>query len=195
MTKNAPLYYLLCFILCGFIPNSTGTRQSDVKLTGEELKLYNLLITYRTEHGLKQIQLSKSLTLVAQTHVRDLEMNNPAGGNCNMHSWSEKGKWGACCYTPDHAQAKCMWDKPRQLTSYTGNGFEIATGGVGPINAEMAMDSWKGSPAHNDVVLNNGQWEEMHWNAIGVGIFGEYAVVWFGSEIDKDGEPGKTDQP
>lgn len=193
--RNAPRYYLWCFILCSFIPNNNGARKSDVKLTGEELKLYTLIMAYRAEHGLKPIPLSRSLTIVAQTHVRDLEINSPDSGKCNMHSWSERGKWDACCYTPDHAQAKCMWDKPRQLTSYTGDGFEIADRGDGPINAEMSLASWKGSHAHNDVILNRGLWEKMDWNAIGIGLWGKYAVVWFGTEVDKDGEPAKPDQP
>lgn len=45
---------------------------------------------YRIEKGLAEIPLSKSLTFVAQTHVKDMELN-PASGYCNMHSWSDKG--------------------------------------------------------------------------------------------------------
>ena len=63
---------------------------------------------------------------VAEAHVQDLSYNQPVGGQCNMHSWSDRGSWSGCCYTDDHAASQCMWDKPRELTRYPGNGFEIA---------------------------------------------------------------------
>ncbi len=100
--------------------------------TEEELKLYNLIMEYRQEHNQPVIPLSKSLTIVAQTHVKDLQENRPVHGNCNMHSWSDQGPWTPCCYTPDHAQATAMWNKPRELTAYTGKGYEIAQGLIAP---------------------------------------------------------------
>jgi hypothetical protein len=153
--------------------------------TADEQKLYDLIMAYRKQKGLPVIPLSKSLTTVAQIHVKDLTDNRPVYGNCNLHSWSSKGKWTPCCYTRDHAQASCMWSKPRELTKYRGNGYEISfmdTGGATPIGA---LDSWQYSPGHNAVIINEGSWNEK-WNAIGVGINGNYAVVWFGREPDVD---------
>ena len=117
-------------------------------LTGEERKLYNIIMQYRKEIGLPDIPLSTSLTCVAQTHVKDLANNKPDIGNCNVHSWSSNGTWTPCCYTPDHAQAKFMWSKPRELKTYEGNGFEIACGSNGCcsdfiMTANYALESWK----------------------------------------------------
>lgn len=171
--------------------NGLKTTNNDVRLSDEELRLYDLLMDYRSTNGLKKIPLSKSLTLVAQTHVQDLATNNPATGKCNEHSWSNKGKWKACCYTPDHAKATCMWDKPKELTSYTANGYEIAAAGSENIVAAKALSLWKGSKHHNQVILNKGIWTKLKWNAVGIGVNGKYAVVWFGDLVDKEGEPGK----
>ena len=47
--------------------------------------------------------------------LADLE-RHPPSGQCNTHSWSANARWSACCYTRDHAQARCMWDKPREIS-------------------------------------------------------------------------------
>ncbi|MCJ8329219.1 MAG: CAP domain-containing protein [Lentisphaeria bacterium] len=152
---------------------------------------------YRKEKGLPAIALSKSLTIVAQMHVRDLEINEPhkEASNCNMHSWSDVGeKWSGCCYTSDHKAAKCMWDKPRELTKYKGDGFEIAHGylsGDSKATAAGGLAGWKGSPGHNAVMINLGIWKKVKWQAVGIGIYEKYAVIWFGKEKDKAGIPGK----
>ena len=157
-------------------------------LNNEERKLYNIIMEYRKDNGLPKIPLSSSLTFVAQTHVKDLVINKPDIGNCNAHSWSSNGPWSACCYTPDHAQAEFMWSKPRELTKYLGNGYEIACGSNGccsdfNMTAEYALDSWKKSSGHNAVIINQGIWDDQ-WNAIGIGLFKGFAVVWFGKEIN-----------
>lgn len=160
---------------------------ADIRPTAEELKLYDLIMRYRSGRGLISIPLSPSLSHVAQVHARDLTDNMPAKGNCNMHSWSDRGAWTACCYTSDHRQASCMWNKPRELTSYPGNGYEISHGAWGAaVSAETALRGWKSSPGHNAVIINEGMWSRS-WKAIGIGIYGNYAVVWFGHEDDPAG--------
>ena len=156
------------------------------QLSKDESELYNLVMTYRKSKGLPRIPLSKSLTFVAQTHVKDLEENYEQNEQCNFHSWSNQGKCKAVCYTSDHAQAKLMWSKPKELTSYTGNGYEIAFAENEEYlaDAEHALESWKLSKAHNSVILNKEKWKRK-WNAIGIGINGSYAVIWFGNEPDK----------
>ena len=157
-------------------------------LSDEELKLYTMINDYRNSKGLNNIPISESLTFVSQTHVRDLANNKPDQGNCNMHSWSNKGKWTACCYTNDHRKAQCMWDKPSELTSYKGNGYEISHGAPGypnhEVTAESALNGWKRSSGHNAVIINQGIWRDIDWSAIGIGIYKNYAVVWFGKEKD-----------
>jgi hypothetical protein len=173
--------FIVCFCLIVI------TVRSQV-LSDDENKLYELMMTYRRENGLSRIPLSSSLTFVAQTHVKDLAHNKPDLGSCNAHSWSSKGNWSACCYTEDHAQARLMWSKPAELTSYKGYGYEIACGSNGCcssfiMTAEYALSSWKSSSGHNAVIINKGMWNR-DWKAVGIGIYKGFAAVWFGHESD-----------
>lgn len=164
--------------------NSSSYNSQTVCLSADENKLYELIMQYRASKGLAKIPLSPSLTFVAQTHCKDMTANPPVAP-CNMHSWSNKGTWKACCYTPDHKQAAGMWSKPQELTSYQGNGYEISHGasGYSPTPAS-ALEGWKNSSGHNAVMINAGIWKST-WNAIGIGMVGGYAVVWFGNEKDE----------
>lgn len=146
---------------------------------------------YRKQHGLKPVLISKSLTVVAQTHVKDLQTYRPdTVANCNPHSWSSNGKWTACCYTPDHTQAACMWAKPGELTAYKDYGYEIVVNRYDslrrglPVSAVAALQSWKISPGHNAVILNKDIWKTKKWKSIGICIGTGYAVVWFGEAVD-----------
>jgi hypothetical protein len=163
-------------------------------LSPAELQLYKDINEYRRQKGLPEVKLSVSLCYVARTHAKDQTENFKNGGRCNMHSWSDKGKWSSCCYTPDHKKGQCMWDKPRELTNYQGDGYEISfwSNFESVTIADQAkdiLDGWKRSPGHNDVIINRNIWKAVKWNAIGVGIYNEYADVWFGEETDDAGEP------
>ena len=171
---------------------------ADTKVSSEEYLLYAMIMFYRDEYNLPKIPLSKSLTFVAQSHCYDLVNNKPDIGTlCNAHSWSDKGIWSSCCYTEDHAQSKCMWNKPREMTPYSEIGFEIACGTNDQdfsdfvMTAEYALESWKASQPHNDVILNRGVWADYPFGAIGVAIYKDFACVWFGPAIDAEGEPKK----
>ena len=158
-------------------------------LSTEEQELYDLIMEYRQEKGLPSIPLSESLMTVAQLHVNDLVENKPDTGDCNPHSWSSNDKWSSCCYSSERPQGKCMWDKPRELTSYTGNGYEIACGSNVccsdfVMTASFALNSWKKSKAHNAVIINADIWNKNPWNAIGIGLHKGFAVVWFGKEAE-----------
>lgn len=169
-----------------------GVRESEsVCVTSEESKLYDLIMEYRKANKLKSIPLSAKLTQVAQTHARDLADNYKFDPNnkCNPHSWSKKGKWTACCYTSDHKQAQCMWDKPKEIADYSGSGYEIAYYSSAGATAREGLDGWKLSPAHNPLLINDGMWSKVEWKAIGIGIYGEYGIVWFG-EVADDARPG-----
>ncbi|MCB0493326.1 MAG: hypothetical protein KDC93_13015 [Cyclobacteriaceae bacterium] len=176
---------LFC-IICGFFfltsfSSTSPITEEEVCLSQEEKKLFDLIMDYRKSKKLKPIPFSAKLTKVAQTHVRDLMENYDYGsrGECNPHSWSDKGDWSSCCYTSDHAQASCMWDKPREISGYEGNGFEIAYYSSGGANAEEGIEGWKKSPGHNPLLINSGTWSKLEWKGIGVGIYGQYGVVWF----------------
>ena len=148
--------------------------------------LYEEVNTYRVTLGLPEVPLSPSLSAVAQAHVDDLEANYPYEP-CNLHSWStENESWSGCCYESDAPTPKCMWDKPRELTNYPGDGFEIAVSvfGARPISAKRALREWQKSAGHHEVIINQGPWLETDWRAMGVAISEHYAVVWFGKETD-----------
>lgn len=163
--------------------SSSGMTVSDC--TAEEIELIDLVNEYRGENGLPAIPASPSLCIVGHTHAEDLATNAPhSAPGCNLHSWSDVGPWTACCYTDDHAQAQCMWDKPSELTSYPGNGYENAAGGGGELTPQEALDLWKSSPGHNAVILNQGNWSDNAWGALGAGMYEGYAVLWFGEETD-----------
>ena len=80
-----------------------------------------------------------------------------------------------------------MWRKPSELTGYKADGFEIAHGGVDGYvaTAERAFNGWKGSAGHEAVMANKRNWADTKWKAIGIGIYGGFATVWFGTEEDK----------
>lgn len=164
-------------------------------ITEAEFQLAQLINQYRAEHGLPAIPLSKSLTTVAQLHVLDLMIFAPDDGvdsrgmDCNMHSWSNHGQWSGVCYTRDHRYAAGMWDKPKEITGgvYDSPGYEIAYKIFGPKSVAQpaqVLVEWKKSEGHNNVILNRASWEPVTWHAMGVGICGNYASVWFGEISD-----------
>lgn len=189
---NLPMRFT--FILLIVLNTFCFAQTTEVCVTKDEMKLYDLVMAYRAESDLPKIPLSKSLSYVAHQHAWDLEVNQPVYGECNMHSWSEKGAWTSCCYTPDHKQANCMWSKPKELTTYTGYGFEISCGGGGNLTPEEALKSWQGSVHHDNVILNKDIWNKYTWNSIGIAIYGKYAVIWFGKEVDEAGKPDNCDK-
>lgn len=191
----------ICLLLL-IIFQPTTWSQKDVKpkpvpdicLSTTEAELYRLINEYRVQKGLPEVKLSVSLCYVARTHAKDQTENYKESKRCNMHSWSNKGNWSPCCYTPDHRHAQFMWNKPRELTNYQGDGFEISFYSTYQYASPTAfardiLDGWKKSPGHNDVIINKKIWKNIQWEAIGIGVYGEYANVWFGKEVDTAGAP------
>jgi hypothetical protein len=171
------LFLALCFLVA-WVSAKTAAE-----------KLVDLTNDYREENGLPRITMSYSLTKVATLHTLDMNANGAVQGDCNMHSWSDKGfnVWNSCCYTSDHAEAECMWDKPREITfgSFTGFGYEnAAKSGEGDMTPEEALELWKASTGHNHIILNKGIWEDIKWRSIGASVCGEYAVLWFSETGD-----------
>ena len=175
--------------------SSEETRVIDaLKAMGvseKEAKLYYIINAYRESQGLQKLSFSKSLTIVARTHVSDSNTYMPEnqrdsrGMQGNLHSWSNHGSWTPVVYTSDHEYAANMWSKPRELTSYTGNGYEISSWYSGSITPEDALDLWKNSSGHNAVMTTQGNWSDL--KTMGVAIDGKYAHVWFGSVADPAG--------
>lgn len=188
--KSILLFVVLAATPSLLIPKPYPAPEKDaVCLSAEEKKLYDLMMAYRKDNGLDAIPLSASLTLVAQTHARDLAEHykfDPKN-RCNPHSWSSKGKWTACCYTNDHKRAECMWDKPKEIAGYEAPGYEIAYYSSAGASAEEGLEGWKRSPSHNPLIVNEGIWSKVTWQAVGIGFYKEYGIVWFG-EVEDSGD-------
>lgn len=152
-----------------------------VPLAANEKKLLSDINSYRKRLGLNEIKLSLKLTKVAQLHAEDLK-KFPPKGKCNMHSWSGNGEGKACCYTADHKNPNCMWDKPKELAGYDEKGYEISAMNTAPDVDWLAQ--WKRSSGHHQVIINQGIWKSVDWQAIGIAIRPPYAVVWFGTLSD-----------
>ncbi|KAM3548486.1 hypothetical protein ARSEF4850_009383 [Beauveria asiatica] len=158
----------------------------------EENLLYDLLIQYRKDQNLPkpEIPRSHSLNIVAKTHATNPFFETP-GSTCNPHSWPAKkeAKWESCCFDLNNPAAHpCMWDKPRELTSYQGNGFEVYYGGDPEVytsedTAEECLKALQKSQPHNDVLVNKGPWTT-EWKAVGVGMAKGQCAIWFGHEED-----------
>ena len=183
--------HFIYLIALFYLPLNEKYVRTDEPLciSQEEHQLYTLINDYRQQNKLPAIPLSISLTRVSQAHVRDLTDNYKPNNRCNPHSWSRKGDWSPCCYTPNHKSATCMWDKPREIASYRSNGYEIVYWHSEQVDPIEALNEWGKSPGHNPLLINNGQWAQVEWKAIGVGIYNQYAVVWFGEKEDTKHPP------
>lgn len=175
-------------------------RSGTDNLSLHELALYHLITDYRIDNGLAPVMLSKALTTTAARHVIDTRENIFTQGdippNENLHSWSDAP------YRIDPATGRpldpsVMWEAPLRLgTGYRDSGYEISAAGLADIGA--ALDGWQGSPRHNEVILNLGQWQTLDFNAMGVGVdtrptndlyAGRVYHVWFAEDPDPTGIP------
>lgn len=155
---------------------SAATCEGD-SLDTEETRLYELINAYRARAGLPPIPISPSLSRVANRHVRDLHENVGSLSN----------SWSNCPVEVNQSSTfACMWEAPQRLgTDYPGRAYENAAGPVAQgMRAEDALTIWQRSSPHNAVILNQGPWRTMTWQALGVGIYQGYAVIWFGEEVD-----------
>ncbi|MBN8703077.1 MAG: CAP domain-containing protein [Bacteroidetes bacterium] len=172
------LYLLLCLLV-----------GSNNTLTDKEISLATSINEYRISKGLQPLKISKSLTSVARIHAADLQLNgSKIKKNCNLHSWSKSSKWKQVDYYEDHRNAQGMWDKPAELTNYKSNGYEIAYfNSDSTFTIKHVLDTWKNSPGHNSVLINSGPWKNFSFDCMGIVCSANYALVWFGTEIDLDG--------
>lgn len=200
MQKSAFLVLIILGLtdIYGQLPSKDGEsrpfRADTLHLNNTEVELAKQINEYRESRNLPAISLSASLSLVARVHVYDLARNYKHGKSCNLHSWSSEEYWSSCCYTSDHRRAACMWDKPRELTEYTGDGYEIAFYSNYPYNSPYAeafevLKGWKESKGHHELIVNKGKWDTADWKALGVGAYGGFVVVWFGEKTDPAGVP------
>jgi hypothetical protein len=185
-----------CMAIDTFTPASIAATSEPTQLAAissantETQKLYILLNAYRAEKNLPPIPYSPKLAKTAQAHAQDLSLHSPHeasapdGADCNLHSWSNQGSWTPVCYTSDHREAKKMWSKPAEVAGYASSGYEISAYSTGCHTAECWLAQWKASPGHNQVMVNEGIWADSTWKAVGIGIDGDFANIWFGEVTD-----------
>ncbi len=179
------LVYLL-FIFSFFLNNPKKskvleTNPEEVCISTIEKELIQSVHQYRKSIGLKAVPISTSLSIVAQKHVRELndELKDLT------HSWV-----GCTYHKLDAKTFNCMWDMPRKLTGYPGKGYECGFSKSGSsFSATEILEAWINSKGHHHVIANKGTWKALEWNAMGVAIYGNYAVIWFGIEKDPKGVP------
>lgn len=186
------------WLLLGLSGLSAPMPVNNAPPQAAEARLAELVNAYRRANGLAPVPLSPALTRVAASHATDMA-SRPDGGatgdlgidrqgaRCTMHSWSAHGRWTPVCYTADHVRAQAMWNKPREITrgAYSGDGFEIAYWRSDAATPEQAMASWRTSAAHDAMIRETGMWKGARWQAMGVGLAGHYAFIWFGKEPDR----------
>lgn len=177
------------FILVSISIQAQSKIPKDFCISEDEFRLYKLINAVRSEHGLPLIKLSKSLSFVAKEHVLDLNLNHPDSSICNLHSWSDKGNWTACCYQPYVYDQKCMWNKPDELTNYRANGYELAYWDESVIIPDSIIGVLEDVPQALQMILGLGQWSDKKWYALGVGIMNNYVAVWFGARTDHEPIP------
>jgi len=186
--------HIFSLVLACFFTIDCFAEEPGVCINTDEAELLQLVDDYRVENELPTVAWSQSLMTVGQWHAVDAATNGDTifENPCNLHSWSDDHPelWTGMCYTPDHAQREWMWSKPEEISGgvYTAAGFENAAWGQSSVAA--ALDAWKNSPGHNDVILNNGVWSEYPWLAMGVGVDLEkkYYYLWFSTMSDPLGD-------
>jgi hypothetical protein len=173
--------------------NCTGAKLfTEKSCAGDEIntterELFRLINEYRAESKLPPVAMSEPLSLVANRHLLDLTLNL----KYLTHGWSN------CPYDIKKEDTwNCIFQSPQRLnTGYTGQGFENLyrnlNGNASPVSA---LEAWKKSPIHNNLILNLDIWNKTKFDAFGVAVSGNYAAIWFGSkslmnvEIDQEVE-------
>ncbi len=153
----------------------------DFCISKDEKQLIQLINSYRRKKGLKSVPVSRAMSLVADKHVRELndEIKDLT------HSWVD------CQYKSSNPKTyECMWNKPKEIAGYPDRGYECAFGQWGAsFSPEDVLKGWQDSKGHNQIIVNKGIWKDSDWKAIGVAIYGNYAVLWLGETKDTSERP------
>ncbi len=188
LTKKKFLISLSSILFFALAIGQNTKIPKSFRVSEKSIELFNLINDQRTANNLTKIKLSASLSFVAATHISDLVLNHPDTSLCNLHSWSDKGDWTACCYQPYIPNQDCMWNKPKELTPYKYRGYELAFYQDDELTAEEILKGLMDIPEASNMILNQGKWAN-EWRAMGVGAKNEYAVVWFGRAADNEPAP------
>lgn len=185
LRKEFHIFFLLVLLafsgIAGNYPaNSNGNDTISAGISQDETILFNMINDMRRQNKLPSIPLSPDLCKVAQTHIADLIKWKPQEKGCSLHSWSGSGKWTSCCNTKEVFGIQCMKSKPREITGYPGDGYELIYWGEDNATPAEAAALWKQVSASSDMILSQAKWSGYQWKAIGVGIKSGYAILWLG---------------
>lgn len=161
-------------------------------LSQDEYALIQMINDLRRENKLPSIPLSGELCIVAKTHIADLIRWKPQNKGCSLHSWSGSGKWTSCCYTRESTGIQCMKSKPREITGYEGDGYEIIYLGEDIATPKEVADQWRNTEASADMILCRNKWTAYQWKTMGLGMKDGYAALWFG-DLDTKARTALTD--
>lgn len=179
----------LLLIIIGFPLVAQKEIPKDFCISNDEHRLFEMINLLRVDYGKTMVQLSTSLSFVADMHVYDLQNNKPDTSVCNLSSWSDKGGWTPCCYNKYVHNPDCMWDKPKELTPYKYRGYELVSYIEDAFNADSIINLWSDSKEVLDMILTRGNYGKKKWICGGVGINEHYVSLWFGQRKDYLEEP------
>jgi DNA-binding transcriptional LysR family regulator len=173
-----------------YLPLVVGSAAPPIDIAATN-QLIEAINAYRREHGLTAIAPSRAMMDVSASHVQDLVAHQPDAGVWSLHSWSAFGPWTPVCYVGDEFSLAGMWNKPREIARYPGDGYEIAYWNSRAATAANALAGWAASPGHNAVIVEQDGWgcDSAPWQAFGAAVSGGYAVAWFGCEPDAIATP------
>jgi len=173
------------------IANGIDTIRS--RMNQDETILFNMINDMRIQNKLPAIPFSSDLCKVANTHIADLIKYKPQDKGCSLHSWSGSGKWTSCCNTKEVFGIQCMKSKPREITGYKGDGFELIYWGEDKASPEEAAALWKQVDASSDMILSRAKWSSYQWKALGVGMKDGFAILWLGDSINSKAQDNLPD--
>lgn len=142
----------------------------------DETELFRLINEYRKQNKLPEVRESKTLHLVANRHLIDLNFNLKK----LTHSWND------CDFDFNNSKSwKCIYDAPKKFDpAFSGTGYEnVYYNSKGKFSPAEALEAWKKSPLHNAAILNSDVFKDSKWIAGGVAIDGKYAALWFISPV------------
>ena len=196
MKKSITLSTLLCFLLIG---TTTLKAQipipSNFKISQRSKLLFDKINEYRSKNGLDKVPLSTSLCWVAYLHNEDLLRYNADTADCFLSSWSDGPLWKGACINKKSKNIKYSRNKPKELTNYPAQGYELSYWQNTEPNIESVLTDWSSDKISNDILLNQGAWKNHEWNAIGISTIKNYVLVWFGTAVDPIHTIESTDIP
>lgn len=194
--KNFIAFFVFILLFCVFQKISAQEKCAGIDVystknclgddsTKDETELLRLINEYRKQNKLPEVRESKTLHLVANRHLIDINFNLKK----LTHSWND------CDFDTNNAKSwNCIYDAPKKFDpAFSGTGYEnVYYNSKGKFTPADALEAWKKSPLHNAAILNLDAFKDSKWIAGGVAIDGKYAALWFISSDASASSGAKT---